>query len=238
MSIPDGWPGLIGFLVFLAPGAAYNSVTARRRPRGKTTGLEEFAQVVAVSLTAWVVPALVVVLPRVQYDWWFAPFVRASEASGGRGFVDEPLGVALGLGLVALTLALAAVAAVVATRGTRAAIRAGTPTWGVLRRDVPPGSRPYVWVTTSDGLTVAGWYRAGDLEDHSDASRDLVLAGPFRRVDADGSETADALTHRILLRGDAIVRFSVQYLTWSPVSNGRPRLRDRFRGATRGWREG
>lgn len=212
MAVPSGLAGLISFMLFVAPGFAFELVYSLRRPGRDVSAFQELAAVVAVSAVAsgTSIVALLTLLPPRWYETLQATALNAAEASRH----------AL-LGLVAAVAFAVAAAVLLATAlalGLTWKLKGkiyNEPVWFLLfqRHSPDPESSRYAVVRMTSGDRYYGEVVAYTTAQVPQGERDLVL-GPPLWVRWAGSDDVQQLTGfgRVAVNADAIESLSVSYL--------------------------
>lgn len=209
MSVPTGLTQLVAFMLFVAPGVAFEFTFALRRPNRQRTVLQEIVGVIAVSVvtSGMVIVAGLVLLP----DDWFA-VLRVTALHPAEASQEALVGLAAAVGGSVLAASLLAVgAAFLVTRSATARIF-NEPVWFLLFGRRPSGTTPYVVARLSNGDRYYGTVIAYTTAQVPQGERDIVLGPPLyaRWSGAGGAEALDGFG-RVSLSGDAIESLAVSY---------------------------
>jgi hypothetical protein len=217
--IPEGTAGLIAFLVFVAPGAAFVLVWDWRRPGRVETSLREANRLVLVSLASWVPPLLVLGLVRLQWPAVGETLIRSLV--GGDQWRDEPVSAALqAAALASAAILIAILGAWAATRRNPADMRSGNTWHHVLRHVVPEGGVPFLWVTLSSGVAYGGAYVAGKTGEIPPQERELILGQPLRLRVGQAAPVPVPGSY-VALSGHQIASMTVTYMAKADVEAAR-----------------
>jgi|ERR1035438_435144 hypothetical protein len=217
--IPDTLGALLAFLGLVAPGITFYLVLERRRPRQSSTTFREVSLVAlaslgltlaAVSLLALIHGVAPAVVPDVQ-EW-----IR----QGNRYIADHPGTVFAGIGLdVIVACALGVAAGWLITRKSTASISGAGSWYQILRKEQPPGTRPWIHVRLEDETEFWGYLRHYTPDDSANV-REIVLGGTtlsWRRKGDTGRSSIGHSWDAVCLNADRIQYMRVIYKS---VSDG------------------
>ena len=218
MALPSGLAGLVSFVLFVAPGFAYECVFSLRRPGRDVSTFQELAAVVAVSAmtSGAAIVALLILLSPPLYETLHATALNPAEAS------REAL--LLFVAAVASEVATAVLLAVALAVGLTWKVKGkiyNEPVWFLLfQRHSPHVDSPrYAVIRLASGDRYYGEVVAYTTAQVPQNERDLVL-GPPLWVRWAGTKDAEEVTGfgRIAVNADAIESVSVSYLPPRPSS--------------------
>jgi len=213
--IPDTVGAVLGLLLVVGPGLAFEVIREHFKPTAERSAFREASAVALASLVFTSAALLLLAITRAAWPT-LLPDPRRWLLEG-RVYVAEHYGLVAGF-LFALVVVSTGLAALVAwrwfrTRGGR--IDPNTTGWYELfRRKVPKGADRMVRVRLHDGTEYIGlvvFYSANILP----AERELVLGPPLQRKPPD-REAFEALPDegawsRVLIPGPSIESFWVRY---------------------------
>jgi len=216
--IPQTAGAVLGLLLVVVPGVAFEAVREHFRPTAERSTFKEASAVAVASLVSTF--AALVILAAVRAGWpsllpdprkWFLE---------GRIYVADNFALIAGffVALVVLATGLAIVAPWIWFRWyrkSRAQINPNTTAWHELfRANIPEGGVPMVRAQATDGSEYIGRvidYSANILP----AERELVLGPPLQRKlpDRDDFEALppEGAWARVCLSGTSIASFWVRY---------------------------
>lgn len=209
MSVPTALTQVIGFMLLVAPGVAFELAFALRRPNRQRTALQELASVVGVSVFASgaVVVMGLLLLPE---DWFLTLRHTALDPAGATRPALVAASAVVGGSVLAASL-LAVGAAYLMTRDATAKMF-NEPVWFLLFGRRPPGTVPYVVARLNNGDHFYGVIVAYTTAQVPQNERDIVL-GPPLYVRWEGATDVQALDGfgRISLSGEAIQTLAISY---------------------------
>lgn len=209
MSVPTGLTQLIAFVLFVAPGVAFEFTYALRRPGRERSALQEIAGVIVVSVLASAI-VLIAGLLALPDDWFAALRATVLRPTDATQQALVGLSAAVG-GSVFAAVVLAVGAAVLLTRKSSAKMF-NEPVWFRLFGRRPAKTVPYVVVRLSSGDRYYGRVIAYTTGQVPQGERDIVLGPPLYARWARSHE-AKALDEfgRISVSGSTIESLAVSY---------------------------
>lgn len=218
--VPEGAAGIIAFMVFIAPGALFELIVARARPRPSDTTFREINRVVLSSVVASVGAVALVMLPRVWVPGWQQALVEAVRVGEDhwRANVDDVVRGSLLIVGAALTLAV-----------VLALLRIGLGTGGtnydesqwflVFRRKRPKDSKPYIIAVSSSGERHFGDLVAYSIDQIDPSVRDITLGAPIHWMpDVNSPPRLLRNVQRLVLSGEQAAQVHVIYREVKPES--------------------
>ena len=239
---PEGWGSALAFLLFVAPGIAFDLLSRRRRAAADESTFREVSRV-ALSSLAFSLPALAAVVVIGSQIPAVVTVTRRVEAGT---LVISSLGGLIAVGILLVQLGLSCFLALIVHLLLRRFGRGGDiePISGwtrVLRADRPTGHDVYVRVKLTNNAVWSG--RVASFSPDLDVEqRELVLMPPLTTRGADPSNGLAPVPddfQRVVFTGSQITSLAVQYRKPRdrPSSTASTRWRElvaRARGARRG----
>jgi hypothetical protein len=213
--IPQTIAALAAFLFLVAPGLTFELIRERRRPPIDETAFREASRVALASLVFTLLSLLILSIGRA-----LSPKLLPDPqvwVETGNPYMKKNYELIAGAALLQVTLScgLAATAAVMLGRTSRARIDPYSLWYLALRRWVKPGQQPLAMVVLTNNDTVFGQVKGYSTENERD-SRELILGPPIFYQEAGDEETTDLSTDwtYLLIPAPSIRYLAVDY--WSP----------------------
>ncbi|GAA3840820.1 hypothetical protein GCM10022226_74120 [Sphaerisporangium flaviroseum] len=223
---PSTWAGVVVFILVIAPGLLFDLLSERRRAGRSESSFREISRVVLASLVFTGLAIMILLAVRVRLpdlladpERWLREGTPYAMANLHRIMGSLATEMVISLGMVII------VHLVLSWRQGGATI-APVSTWTqVFKRECPKGHEAHVRVSLTSGAVYTGLvaHFSPDLEV---ADRELVLAPPMGARAGEGPlKPIPPEWERVVLRGSAIERMSVQYRppqAATPMAAGQP----------------
>jgi len=211
--IPQTIAAIGAFLVFVAPGLAFELLRERRRPSIEETAFREASRVALTStLFSGIALLALFALGAVRPGWVVdAP----AWLNGGTDYVADNVAVVTRtVGLFAgLALIMVVAVDLALLRSPSGRIVAGSIWFSLFRRHLPEGARPWLHLRLIDETEV--WGYAGDYTPEQQLdNRELLVEAPALEYRRKGQKDSTPLPDWsfIAVRGESIVWMKVQYI--------------------------
>lgn len=215
--VPATWAALLIFVLFVAPGLAFDLLSQRRVARAAESTFREISRVVLASIcfSGATLAALVAVRTAVPTSAWWPPelvrLVRGDEQYITSNFaslfwtllVSTAVSMALAFGTHCLLVG----------RSGGSTIEQGSAWTQAFKADCPPGKEPRIVVRLDDDSAYMGAVNEFSA-DVAVADRELVLRGPNLKVKRSGEQNFTEVPEhyeRIVLPASKIRAITVAY---------------------------
>ncbi|MGF0319223.1 DUF6338 family protein [Nocardia fluminea] len=211
MALP-GSLALVFLMFSLIPGWWHLRLLERTRPAGKTGGLNELLQVLAVGLatTGSAIFILILLPDGWPYGWIADP---AALIKGGSAYVQANLHkvAVTAAALLVLACVIAILLYFARSIGSQKGFKQLGDPWVYSLGNRPKNMVPYVAIELTDGRQIEGVLHTYST-DNGSSKPDIALKDPIRITPKDEEQPIRTLHNMIVVPGDQIVLVSLRIL--------------------------